>query len=144
MMASITNFLLTQLIWSITGGLSHIPISFILLFILLKLWDHLSWVRAFSLSLTLTASAFGLFFIPLVVILVWVLQVPYILPEDTYQGSFDYLNTSLMLACIYSVLQITLLLFLRKWFRFNFWRTALCVICAHLMSALLVYKMTFN
>lgn len=144
MITAITNFLLTQLIWSITGGSYHIPISFLLLFMLLKLWDHLSWIRAFFIDLYLTFGSFIIFFALIFGVIVWGLGTPYVLPEDTYQGSFDHLNMSLILAALYSGIQIVQLYCIRKWVHFNFWRTVLCAVCANFISALLVYKITFG
>lgn len=144
MLTSIINFLLTEWIWSITGGWYHIPLSCILMFVLLKLWDHLGWIRAFLLSIFLVFGSFLIYFGLIWGIFVSVLNVEYVLPADTYQGVYDHLNTSLILAAIYSLIQMIMLFFLHKWVRFNFWRTLLCVVSANLLAALLVYKMTFG
>lgn len=144
MLTFLINFFLTEWIWSITGGSYHIPISCLLMFVLLKLWDHLGWIRAFLLSVFLTFGAFIIYFGLIWVIFVWGLGIEYSLPADTYQGSFDHLNTSLILAAIYSLLQMIMLFFLHKWVRFNFWRTLLCALSANLLTAFLVYKITFG
>ena len=144
MVTHITNFLITELIWSFTGGFSHLPINFLLLFMLFKLWDHMSWMKAFLMSLLLTIGAFIVFFGFVNLILVWGFQVPYVLPDDTYSGSYNILNTSIILAAIYSALQILGVIIARHWTPFNLWRAYLCILSANLMSALLVYKITFN
>ncbi len=144
MVTQITNFFLTQWIWSITTGSAYIIINFLLLFALFKLWDHLSWMRAFLLSIVLTIGGFFIFFAFVGIILVWWLQVPYVLPEDAYSGSYNTLNTALILAAIYSLLQVVLLLFINKWKKLNLWRAFLCVVCANIMTALLIYKITFS
>lgn len=144
MITYITNFLLTEWIWSFTKGISHVPLNFLLLFMLFKLWDHMSWLKAFVLSVLLSIGSFLFFFMFVNIVLVWGLAIPFVLPEDTYSGSYNILNTSLVLAIIYSLLQITGLSIAHQWTRFNLWRAYLCVICANLITALLVYKITFN
>ncbi len=144
MFTHLTNLLITEWIWSFTAGISQIPINFLLLFILFKLWDHMSWLKAFLMSLVLSIGAFLVFFGMVYGILVWGLKTPYVLPEDTYVGSYNILNTSLILAAIYSVIQIIAIKLARKWTSFNIWRAYLCILCANIMSALLVYKITFS
>lgn len=144
MLDSITNFLITQLIWSFTNGLSHLPLNFLLLLLLFKLWDHMSWSKALLMSFLLTIGSFLIFFGIMYVILVWGLKIPYALPEDTYVGSYNILNTSLVLAAFYSVIQIGGAKIARKWTQFNLWRSYACIVIANVMSALLVYKITFT
>lgn len=144
MLTPITNLVITEWIWSFTGGISQIPLNFLLLFMLFKLWDHMSWLKAFLMSLALSIGAFIVFFSLVYGILVWGLKVPYVLPEDTYVGSYNILNTSLILGAIYSVIQIIAIKVAHKWTHFNLWRAYLCIICANIMSALLVYKITFT
>lgn len=144
MLTHVTNFLITEWIWSFTGGLMHVPINFLLLFMLLKLWDHMSWLKAFLMSLLLTLVAFISFFGLVNLIVVCGLKVPYVLPNDTYAGTYNILNTSLILAAIYSLIQIVGLNIARYWTNFNLWRAYLCILSANIMSALLVYKITFN
>lgn len=139
-----SNFFITQLIWSITLGSYHLPFSFLLLFLLLKLWDHLSWLKALALSLFFSIGTFAIFFSIVWLVIVWGFHFSYILPEDTYHHSHDYLNTSLLLAFIYIFLETLQLSLLRKWMKINFWRMFLCILFANVMSALLVYKMTFT
>jgi hypothetical protein len=144
MLTHITNFLITEWIWSFTGGLSHLPINFLLLFMLLKLWDHMSWLRAFLMSFLLTVGAFIIFFGVINLVIVWGLKIPFKLPEDTYAGAYNVLNTSLILAAIYSAIQMIGVAIAQHWAHFNLWRAYLCILCANVMSALLVYKITFN
>ena len=144
MITHITNLLITELIWSFTGGLSHVPINFLLLFLLFKLWDHMSWLRAFLLSFLLSVGAFVFFFMITNIILVWGLGVAFVLPEDTYVGTYNILNTSLILGAIYSALQIAAIAIAHQWLHFNLWRAYLCILSANAMSALLVYKITFT
>lgn len=141
MITLISNFFVTQLIWSITNGIYHLALSFILLFMFLKLWDHLSWFRAFWIAFFLVISSFALFFALVNVIFVWGLKIPYVLPEDTYQGNYNYLMTSLFLGFIYILLQTIQLFIIRHWIRLQIWRVFLCIVCANVMSSLLVYKM---
>lgn len=143
MIPIVSNFFITQWLWSLTTGSAYIVINSLLLFALLKLWDHLGWLRAFVLSLLLTVGAFLIFFVFTGIIFVWWLQVAYILPEDAYTVSYNTLNSSLMLGAFYSVIQMFFLLFINHWKKLNLWRAALCVLCANAMTALLIYKITF-
>ena len=102
MLSTIGNFVLTEWIWSITTASWYIPIQILLLFLLLKLWDHLGWVRALSLSVLLTIGSFLIFFAIVHFVGVKMLGISYVLPEDAYSGSYNILNTSLVLAAIYS------------------------------------------
>ena len=142
-MIAVTNFLITQIIWSVTVGSYHIPFSFLLLFLLLKLWDHLSWIKAFWLSFILVIGAFVIFCALVGGILVWGFKVAYVLPDDTYQGTYSHLHTSLFLGLIYTAIQVILVMILRRWTPLNIWRIFLSLLCANIMSALLVYKMSF-
>jgi hypothetical protein len=144
MVTHITNFLITEWIWSFTGGLSHLPVNFLLLFMLFKLWDHMGWFKAFFMSLLLTISAFVIFFGFVNGIVVLALKIPYVLPTDTYAGTYNVLNTSLILAAIYALIQIVIITIAHYWSRFNLIRAYICIIFANLMSALVVYKITFN
>ena len=144
MFTYITNFLITEWIWSFTGGLSHLPVNFVLLFMLFKLWDHMSWLKALLMSLVLTLSAFVIFFGFVNGVIVWGFKIPYLLPDDTYAGTYNILNTSLILAAIYSLIQIALIMGAHYWARFNLIRAYICIICANILSALVVYKITFN
>lgn len=144
MMMQLTNFILTEWIWSITGGFSYIPINVILLFLLLKLWDHLHWLRAFALSIVLTVGSFLIFFGLVYAIVVKGLGAQFVLPEDVHAGAYDILNTSLILAAIYSGLQGLILIGINRIMPLKVWRAFLCVLAANGMSALLVYKIMFN
>lgn len=144
MLTIITNFLITEWIWSITTGTAYLIINFFLLFALLKLWDHLRWLHAFLLSLCLTVGAFLIFFSIIGIILVWWLHVPYVLPDDAYKGTYNTLNSALILGGIYTLLQFLMARIIRHWKKLNIWRTFLCIACANLMTALLIYKITFK
>jgi hypothetical protein len=144
MFTQITNFLITEWIWSFTGGLSHLLINFFLLFILFKLWDHMSWVKAFLMSFILTIGAFIIFFGFVNVVIVWGFNVPYVLPDDTYKGTYNILNTSLVLGVIYALIQMMMIMIAHHWSHFNLIRAYICIIFANVMSALVVYKITFN
>jgi len=144
MLMVINNLLLTELLWSITTFKIHIVINFLLLFTLLKLWDHLSWVRAFLLSIALSVGAFIIFFVLVSGILVWGFDISYTLPHDADSGTYNILNSSLILAGIYSLLQMFIVGLVNQWKSSNVWRIFACVLCANLMTALLVYKIMFN
>lgn len=141
---SITNFLLTQWLWSITGGYSHIFINIFLLFLLLKLWDHVKFTKALALSVFLNLGAFIVLFAFVGGILAWGFNISYSMPPDTYQGTYNPLNTSLILAAMYTVIQMLLFIGINHWMHINKWRTFLSIICSNGMSALLVYKLTFS
>lgn len=143
MLTEITNFFLTLLLWSITGGIYHVPIAFFLLTFLCKFWDHQSLLKAIWLSFLLTIMSFGIFFLSIAGILVWWLHVPYILPQDSYVGSYDHLNTCLLLAGFYTGIQLLLVKIMRRWLALHQWRLMLCILCAQILSALLVYKIHF-
>lgn len=140
MFTPLTNFFLTQLIWSITGGLYHLIINSVLLFLLLKLWDHLKWTKALLLSLCFNSCAFIIFIIFDYGIFVWGLNVSYALPPNAYQGVYDYLNTSLLFAALFIFLQTVQLVILNQWIHLNIWRIFLSIVCSNTITALLVYK----
>jgi hypothetical protein len=144
MLSTIGNFVLTEWIWSITTASWYIPIHILLLFLLLKLWDHLGWVRALSLSVLLTIGSFLIFFAAVHFVGVKLLGISYVLPEDAYSGSYNILNTSLVLAAIYSCIQTILLFIIDRLTPVRFWTAFLCVITANILTAFLVYKLTFN
>lgn len=144
MLSSIGNFVLTEWIWSITTVSWYIPINILLLFLLLKLWDHLGWVRALSLSVLLTIGSFLIFFAAVHFVGVKLLGIKYVLPEDAYSGGYNILNTSLVLAAIYSGIQTFLLFIIDRFTSVRYWTACLCVITANILTAFLVYKLTFN
>lgn len=144
MLSTMGNFVLTEWIWSITTVSWYIPIHILLLFLLLKLWDHLGWVRALSLSILLTIGSFLFFFAAVHFVGVKLLGIQYVLPEDAYSGSYNILNTSLVLAAIYSGIQTILLFIIDRFTSVRFWTAFLCVITANILTAFLVYKLTFN
>lgn len=144
MLSTMGNFVLTEWIWSITTVSWYIPIHILLLFLLLKLWDHLGWVRALSLSVLLTIGSFLFFFAAVHFVGVKLLGIQYVLPEDAYSGSYNILNTSLVLAAIYSGIQTILLFIIDRFTSVRFWTAFLCVITANILTAFLVYKLTFN
>lgn len=143
MLVSLSNFIITEWIWSFTGGFSHLPLNFLLLFLLFKLWDHMSWFRAFIISFVLTVGAFLLFFCTIWIAL-WALRITYMLPDDAYMGSYDILNTSLILAACYASIQMAGVWYMRHWISFNVWRAYACILSSNIMSAILVYKITFE
>lgn len=142
-MSVIANFLVTELIWSITFGLYHLVVSFLLLFLFLKLWDHIRTIRALWLSAYFVMGAFMIFFIIVGGILMRGFGIPYALPEDTYQGTYSYLTTSILLGVVYAGLQTLLLIGLSYVVRINMPRIFLCIVFANLLAALLVYKFSF-
>lgn len=144
MLSTMGNFVLTEWIWSITTVSWYIPIHILLLFLLLKLWDRLGWVRALSLSVLLTIGSFLFFFAAVHFVGVKLLGIQYVLPEDAYSGSYNILNTSLVLAAIYSGIQTILLFIIDRFTSVRFWTAFLCVITANILTAFLVYKLTFN
>ncbi len=144
MMRMLVNFILTEWIWSITTSAWYISINILLLFLLLKLWDHLSWVRALALSITLTIGSFLIFSGLVYGVCVKLLGFSFVLPEDTYAGSYDILNSSLTLAAIYIGIQSLLLWGIDKLTSIHYWTAFACIVAANIMSAFLVYKLTFS
>jgi hypothetical protein len=142
--STITNFIITQWIWSITGGFSYLPINFILLFLLLKLWGHFRMFKALLMSSILTFVPFLLFFGVIGIVFVWGFQVQFILPETAYEGSYNNLNSSLIMSGIYMLIQIPLLSLICKYTQCYHWKALLCLVCSNIMTALLIYKMTFS
>lgn len=138
-MNMLTNFFITQLIWSITAGLSHISINIVLLFLLLKLWDHLKITYALLLSFILNIGSF-LLFIGVVGGLLRAFNIPYVMPQSPYQGYHDFMTTSVGLAGIYIVIQSIILTIIGQYKPLNMWRAFLCIVCSNLVTALLVYK----
>lgn len=141
MFTMLSNFFITQLIWNITIGSYHLPINIVVLGMLLKLWDHLTAVKALALSLFLTICAFVIFIALVAGIFAWGLNVPYVLPADTYQGYYDYLSTSLISAAFYTVLQSGIAVIIHQWDHLNLWRVFMCIVCSNLLTSLLVYKL---
>lgn len=141
MISTITHFLLTELIWGLTGGIYHTPLSFLLLFILLKLWDHVRFVRALWLSLFFAAGAWIIFMAGIAGIM-WLFNVHYLLPEDTYHPFYSYLSASLSFAALITLIQWVQLFILKRFVRVRFWHVFVCILCANVMSAVLVYKLT--
>lgn len=141
---NIGNFIVTEWIWGITIASWYIPINVLLLFLLLKLWDNLGWVRALSLSIVLTVGSFLIFFTAVQFVGIKLLGIRFTLPEDTYSGNYNILNSSLILAAIYTAIQALLLALIDRFTRLRYWTALLCVITANLLTALLVYKLTFN
>ncbi len=143
MMPQVTNFLITQLLWNVIAGSYYIVFNFLLLFLLFKTWDHLSWSRALLLSLFFSIGTFVLFFL-IVNGIVKSLNVSYWLPDDTYKGTYNYLHTSLIHSIIYMFIQSILLFFVHLFMRLNVGRMMLSIICANIMCALIIYKIMFN
>lgn len=137
------NFLVTEWIWSITTAAWYIPIHILLLFLLLKLWNNLGWVATLSLSILLTIGSFLLFFAFVHFVGIKLLNIQFALPEDTYTGSYNILNSSLVLAGIYSGIQILLLAIINKFTSIGFWTAVACIITANILTGLLIYKLTF-
>ena len=144
MITHITNFLLTLFLWSITGGIYHIPFAFFLMALLFKLWNHQPLIKAIYMSFFFNGVAFLIFYGALAGPLIWWYNVPYLLPENSYYGTFDHLNISLVLAACYSAIEIIQLSIMRRWVHLIAWRVIACIICANVMSALLVYKINFT
>ena len=140
MLTMLTNFLITQVIWSITIGLPHITTNMVLLFLLLKLWDHLRTVHAFVLSLVLNLGAFLVFIGMSYGILVWGFNISYVMPQNAYHGHNNFLITSLGMAGIYIVLQSIIIAIINQYKRFNIGRAFVCIVCSNLVTALLIYK----
>lgn len=143
MLTTITNFFLTEFIWNITVGSYYLFFSFICLVFLLKLWDHLSWFKAITLSFYFVIGAFLVFFGFVYGVLILMFDVSFVLPTDTYQGSYNHLNTGLLLAALYSSIQIIQLLLIKNYFKLNFLHMVLSILGANIISALLLYKLTF-
>ncbi len=139
MMNMLTNFFITQLIWSITVGLCHVTINTIILLLLLKLWDHLKITYAFLLSILLNIGAF-LLFVGIVGGFLWAFNIPYVMPQSPYQSYHDFMTTSVGLAGIYIVIQSIILTIIGQYKPLNMWRAFLCIVCSNLVTALLVYK----
>ena len=143
MLSTMGNFVLTEWIWSITTASWCLPITILLLFLLFKLWDHIGWVRALSLSIVLAIGSF-LIFMLVVHFGIKLLDIQFIFPEDTYAGSYNILNSSLVLAAIYSPIQAFLLFIIDLFTPIAYWTAFLCVVTANILAAFLVYKLTFN
>lgn len=143
-MESIANIILTEWIWSIASGAWYITINILLLFLFFKLWDQLGWVRALSLSVLLTISSYLIFFGSVYAIGVKLLGMQFVLPDDTYAGTYNILNTSLVLAAILILIQSFLLGMINKFTRIRYMTAVMCVFASNILTALLVYKITFN
>lgn len=138
-MHMLTNFFITQLIWSITVGLPHVTINTIILFLLLKLWDHLKLTHALLLSLILSIGSF-LLFIGTVGGIISFFNSAYVIPSSPYQNQIDFLTTSLALAGIYIVVQSLMVIVIGQFKSINMWRAFVCVVCSNLLTFPLVYK----
>lgn len=141
MLERIAHFFLTQWIWSVTFGLHQLLIAFVLFFLLLKLWDHLTWVKALLISVGLTAGAFLVFYITTVGIVVWMLDVQYILPANPYEDRVNVFTSAISVAFIYVIIEYALVLFARRWVKIQVFNVMVSAFVANILSALIIYKL---
>lgn len=134
-------FLLTQWLWSIIWGINQLCIAWVLLFILLKLWDHLSFLKAFLLSTGLSISAYIVFFTFGYVLLIMALDIQYIPPANAYEVSESILVSALFLAGIYSAIQCAFVLLIRKRSKLHWHRVGMSILFSNILSALIMYKL---
>ncbi len=144
MWKSITNFFLNEWLWSITFGVYQIPVTILLLFLFLKLWDHLSVTRALVMSIGLCLSAFGIFILIFHGIFLLGFELPYVQPENPYIDTYTVFFTSISLAIIYIFLQIFVLIGVSYWFRVHYHRIIVSIIFSNILSALLIAKIVHS
>ena len=140
-MEVIAYFLLSQFLWAMTFGFYHILFSLVIMFLLFKCWERLSFVQ--SISLSVLTHMIALFTVICVVkiglIDLWKYEYVPINPEVPHYNPW---YASLSLGLTYAVIQSIFLCFL--WTRYPWlhaWRTLMIVFLSNFLSAVLVYKL---
>lgn len=141
MLQAIAHFFMGMWIWSLLGGIYHVPINSILLFLFLKLWDHLSLVRAALMSIGLSIGSFIIFFGCMALLSTWEGIGNYTPSAATYIFYTPFF-VSMFLAGIYCLLQFFLIFVFTRWAILNKYRVAISILISNILAGLLMYKIT--
>ena len=141
MMNYMANFFLTQWLWSVTFGMYQLLIATVLFFLLLKLWDHLTLLRALAMSVGLSVGAFLILSAGVILIVIGAFDMKYVLPANPYEDQFTVFSSALSLAAIYIVLEFILVLIAKRWFRLQVYNVMVSAFVANILAALIVYKL---
>ena len=142
MIQSISDFLLSQWLWSITWDWYHIPINCVLFCVLCKLILRLNIVPAVLISLASNVYSFLVFTFFSFVVLYYLLDIRFT-PDQAHSVVTEPLLACLYLGLIYTVIQMSFFGILQIWYKINYWKivgvSALSnVLTAWLISSLLL------
>jgi hypothetical protein len=133
----ITHFCLSQWIWSFTWGLYHVPLAILFMIILTKCFTSLRLIPTLVLSVSgplvafLTTLLIGIFFI---------CGLGFSCPSSETQllPTCSILATCLLLAAIYSGIQLLFFAFAHRFYSLNSKRLTIITLLSHFITALIM------
>lgn len=139
MFVMLSDFFLSEWIWSITWGMYHIPINLVVMFILSKLTLRVANIPL--LMMIIGAHLFGivLFSACVLGLLGFSLGINYLPTDSAYGQSYNVLNASLALGCIYGVLQSIFFRLLSYHYELPLGYLVIITLLSNMISAQLVY-----
>lgn len=141
MFVMLSDFFLSEWIWSITWGMYHIPINIVVMFILAKLNLRVSNIPL--LMMIIGAHVFGIVVFSACVLglLGFSLGINYLPTENAYDQTYNVLNASLALGSIYGVFHSMFFVLLSYHYELPLRYLVVITILSNLISAQLVYTM---
>lgn len=133
------DFFLSEWIWSITWGLSHIPINMIVMFILTKLTLRIRNISLFFLLALAHIFAIVMFTAFVVGIMIFIIGLNYLPSESAYSESYNPFIACIALGLIYAFLQSIFFVMVNKRFTINMRSMVAIAVMSNLASAQIVY-----
>lgn len=136
--AALSQFFISEWLWSVTWGVYHNFFAILLLLFLLKLFLRISFVSAVLLSVFAQLFSFLFYTLFVVGFLMFILGIEY----DMMASSIllpGPLHACLLLGLIYAVLQIFFFYIVRFYYTLPLLRVSVLVVISNALAALLTY-----
>ena len=137
MIHQITDFFISQWIWSLTWGIYQLPLSCLFMFLLLKWVEHLGIIRSFLTSIL--AHAVTLFIVWLIMMII-TFCLEYVPNMERLAPCSAILYSCLYLASIYVLIQALFFVFFARAVRVAWYHGILFSLVSNIGAAVVLYK----
>jgi len=137
MLYQMTDFFISQWIWSLTWGIYQLPLSCLFMFFLLKWIEHLKFIR--SLLTSILVHAITLFVVWLIMMTI-TFCIEYVPNMEKLGPCISVLYSCLYLASIYVLIQAIFFMLFARVLRITWCHAVLFSIVSNICAAVVLYK----
>lgn len=139
MLSFLSDFFLSEWLWSVTWGMYHIPVNIVIMFTLTKLTVHYS-TRS-TLLLSVAANLFGLIAFTVLVggIIIFIIGLNYLPSESAYSGEYNKFYSCFFLGVMYALLQALFFFLIGKRYKISVLHMMIIALLSNIIAAQFVY-----
>lgn len=137
MLYELTDFFISQWIWSLTWGIYQLPLSCLFMFLLLKWVEHLKFIRSFLVAVFIHASTLFIIWVTMMIITFCLEYVPNM---EQFSPCISVLNSCLSLAFIYVLIQTFFFIIFARALKVVWYHGIVFSLVSNLSAAIVLYK----